>query len=981
MPNTYKDYIGVLILVILMTGIIYITLPGKVKIRVDEDKSTLYVLNENNRWVVGGREYSKLLDGTKRLYRDASHISIWNYTDFADNTTEIFRRTPYKRGPSIVETWSFDGKLTDIDQVPTGHKIEIYNGKGYFYRYEVRDLTYSGPTFKLDGNQIIMGFERNIKVTWWPGYRLGWVYKTGSMYVKSEKLDSDYEVFNVRLFDPNNLYLDGVDANRSYEYGETVNLTTDQARISIYDNTFRYLEMALSSFFYNLTLIRNNRFNDDTTSKSVASGGTGTIGLSSDNEYYNASINISGSSSPTDAIINFTSDIYIFPGTLLGVDLYQDEFIYLGTSYSTKNISFSSAGSAVIYVNFSCTGNLSRSGFLNLTLTAYDLDSGNDLDIIEEYLNSTYFGITVGVDGIMSAFDDFESVTPSRWECTNISGTPSSYSCVQTTGNNDDYFNFAVGTNWGGFSSSSAATRLDYVAPEITLENISKFNITYDWACGWSRQNGHSSSFSLAFKVTDSTDEVSLFSESCSGSGSGGGSSGGNGLILWGVRNPDNTWDIYSNATLKANDVSLASLTSPKSLRWSISVSGNAGGEPGSGSSSGELKLYNFNTSGIRIHRNDGEYNDTHGGVYESTNLTTTPNNIGRAIISEITVYNPANTDIDWFLSADNGTNYEVANPGEYHSFTNTGTSLKVKIILNTTDNLTSPFVPRFRIQIVPAAPSSLTIDVGNDGIDDMIADYELNSTTTPLSYNGSDAPFNAYINRSCSGVSHIAVPISLILGSGGTIQVSDTNATQDINPVTLTVANFANYSQIDIKPVYTGGAITFYGIKHDYVGDANITASGHSADFTTTINRTIIVKRTKFNDSLPYTWTTAIMPLPKKINDTNVTPFGQSTTVPIFNITNLRTYHGFDLGVKINETIGCVNITMSNVSNRSRSFSQLLNATTYGTLCTNLTTGYCGLWMWIDYNGCNASEVRYYRIQLNKKSCCSGCVTCSGFK
>jgi len=195
-------YLGIIVLLILVgSGIVYVTFGNDLKIRIDNDKSTFYVL-ENGRWVVSGREYNKLMDGSSNMNRRTSEIEVLTNIDEIQNTTTITRRTPYIRGPVVVDTWYFDGKLTDKEQFPTEHIIEVYNGTGYYYKYEVRDLVYDGDTFKLDGKQTEMSFGRNMKVTWWEGYRLGWVYKQGSMYIKSEKLASDYEKFNVRLFDP-----------------------------------------------------------------------------------------------------------------------------------------------------------------------------------------------------------------------------------------------------------------------------------------------------------------------------------------------------------------------------------------------------------------------------------------------------------------------------------------------------------------------------------------------------------------------------------------------------------------------------------------------------------------------------------------------------------------------------------------------------------------------------------------------------------
>ena len=135
------------------------------------------------------------------MNRRSSEITIVTTIDSLSETVTIKRTTPYIRGPTIIDTYTFDGKIDDIQLFPISHKIEILDAKGKFFRYEIRDLVYDGPTFKLSG-QTSASFGRNMKVTWWKGYRLGWVYKSGSMYVKSEKLESDYEVFNVRLFDP-----------------------------------------------------------------------------------------------------------------------------------------------------------------------------------------------------------------------------------------------------------------------------------------------------------------------------------------------------------------------------------------------------------------------------------------------------------------------------------------------------------------------------------------------------------------------------------------------------------------------------------------------------------------------------------------------------------------------------------------------------------------------------------------------------------
>lgn len=196
MAIDWKKTVGALLVILLVSGIVYIAFGQEVKIRIDNDKSTIYIF-EDSRWRVGGREYSRLFDGTSRMNRRLSDIKI--YTSYTNNSVTIIRYTKYIRGPVINETWYFEGNITSKELFPIYHKVEIYNGSGFFYRYEVRDLDYDGETRKLDVNY--MGFGKNISVEWESGYRWAWVYKTGILKVQYD-IPSDYEVYNVKLFDP-----------------------------------------------------------------------------------------------------------------------------------------------------------------------------------------------------------------------------------------------------------------------------------------------------------------------------------------------------------------------------------------------------------------------------------------------------------------------------------------------------------------------------------------------------------------------------------------------------------------------------------------------------------------------------------------------------------------------------------------------------------------------------------------------------------
>ena len=197
-----KIIVGLLVITILASSAVYITLSGQgIKMRVDNDQTTFYVLNENSRWIVSGREYNKLFDGTSQMNRDTSGVYV--NTTISGMDVWINRYTPYIRGPVIIDTYHYKGDIADKTLFPISHKIEVINGSGFFYRYEVRDLDYSGDTYKLNGETVLL-FGNNMKVELNPNYRWAWVYKIGIVRAQYD-INSDYEIFYARLFDPPNI--------------------------------------------------------------------------------------------------------------------------------------------------------------------------------------------------------------------------------------------------------------------------------------------------------------------------------------------------------------------------------------------------------------------------------------------------------------------------------------------------------------------------------------------------------------------------------------------------------------------------------------------------------------------------------------------------------------------------------------------------------------------------------------------------------
>jgi len=202
MGNKTNLVIGMLFITLLASGIIITLDQFNVKMRCDDDKCTFYVKNENNRWIVSGREFNKLYSGSSLQYRSAKDIELVSHFDPNKLEGYVVRTTPYQNGAVIVDTYKFEGDIDKVEDFPIYHTVEIYNASGMFYRWEVRDLDYNGPSEKLFTTKQKFGL--NMTATWDDGYRWARVYSSGILKVQY-KIESDYEFINVRLFDPPSL--------------------------------------------------------------------------------------------------------------------------------------------------------------------------------------------------------------------------------------------------------------------------------------------------------------------------------------------------------------------------------------------------------------------------------------------------------------------------------------------------------------------------------------------------------------------------------------------------------------------------------------------------------------------------------------------------------------------------------------------------------------------------------------------------------
>jgi len=123
-------------------GAVTVIFPNNVKLKVDLKKSTFYIF-ENGKWVTSGIEYNLLYNGTKTI-SDKGVADI--KTETVGDSIKVTRTVSYLNGAKITDTYLFLGNMTDIEQFPFYHTIEIFNATGLDYWYEIRNLRYSDLT-------------------------------------------------------------------------------------------------------------------------------------------------------------------------------------------------------------------------------------------------------------------------------------------------------------------------------------------------------------------------------------------------------------------------------------------------------------------------------------------------------------------------------------------------------------------------------------------------------------------------------------------------------------------------------------------------------------------------------------------------------------------------------------------------------------------------------------------------------------------
>ncbi len=194
-----KISVGILLVLVVLSTSFYILLPEKIRIDFQKTKTVFSIYNnDTGKFVISGIEYSRIFDGTKLMRANFRNISY----SINEKTTEWYRIARFKQDIIVEDFVVFDNDVTDVENVPVSHKVCITNAENKIFEYLITNIEYNGLTKEITSP---FTFGKNMKVTFQDGYYRAKVYQqkvASDKIIVRYRVTSDYECFDIRLFDP-----------------------------------------------------------------------------------------------------------------------------------------------------------------------------------------------------------------------------------------------------------------------------------------------------------------------------------------------------------------------------------------------------------------------------------------------------------------------------------------------------------------------------------------------------------------------------------------------------------------------------------------------------------------------------------------------------------------------------------------------------------------------------------------------------------
>ncbi len=809
-----------------------------------------------------------------------------------------------------------------------------------------------------------------------------------------------------------NLTLDGLEGNRKYEYKSTSNITASGnseicLSINVPNIGVNFSCGLIPNISYLVSEIRTSNFTNSTgnhTTENLTFGNSPqhvNISLNQNATVQELNFNISGhpfnSDYPENLIIDILDDGILdlsIPGNLTG---NVNHISYFSNNLDSEELVFITPGGIQRFFNVSrywldpfvdimngtinLTGGVSNPDNISYTNPLWnntdsltDLTNSSNVQWVRENFNLGDIGRWSGSYAITTGSD---ITTRSDCECAPTGD------CDITNTQTDSDNSFSTDFNLARFGSTFISVRTD-------AAGSSDRNPCIDVSGGQGIAR---------FGIKDKTSGIKTIIISTVGGDSGVGSpisgSAGDSSIIE-LRKINNKIEFYDDG-IKVGDINYDPIHeyevySDTQCNCFVQDFFNPN-QRARGSAS--VELYEINHTGIT--GNMTANNTFSNGTWTSGEIKSFDGNITTAIFNW-TEIKPAGTEVEGFLSADNGTNWESITKEILHVFNIPGNNLSFGFFVTGTNTQDSngdlseqAIVTDIDLKVTQGFPINLSIDIGADGILEWnnTGDDELDNTESIVA-NFSGISIRNYLQDNCLTGFDCLVPILFSTDAAGSLLVNYLDVNSTIRNIKLDnatlmsdMSNSIVGNSVNVSISSIDGILELKDLDLRYIGEEDVIVYANIFDNenVTAIESTkvITIRRSLFNITLPSNLESWEI-IPKSLTQFNVTPYKQYInatsllgSIPIFNISNLATFDPFDMYIRLNESIhSCVNMTLANSVDKNEGFA--LNTSDQRYITNLSTSNSTGINMWVDL-ACSAVSLRYFNPQIIFNTVCSECV------
>ena len=788
------------------------------------------------------------------------------------------------------------------------------------------------------------------------------------------------------------LHLDGEEKDRKYEYGTYANITAyvNDSGVELCIDLIAPGYGVESECGYNQL---NISFLVENILKDTFSTGEDSVIMDLTNDYAHADItvkedvdiasmefNITGlddSGYPKNVICdigNDTQEDINLPGTLYGNILYQNLF---SNNLTNGSLLFASGGSETIYMELSSSGIgtiIAVNGSMNLTSNQANSES---YGYTQYYWNSTEIDAINSTVSNQWVFDNFsEGDISGRWSGSYSINQDTLYiasSCsCQGSGSCD-----GVITNSDSDEAETATIDItEYGSIFISVFMGGSYTNRFSGCPNWFTGSGYGN-LHLKDKDTGSTTQIASY---------GGGTYD---TSVYEVRKVGDYLNFYNDGSYI--DQIVYDSSHQYELKFSSSAACGAEGD-GSQGGSGFIQVYIINATGLTGTQSEVGDMTWDDSIVISNQLAYFSENLVSAKLTA-TNHIPEGTTITYYLTANNGTDWEEVTSGVLHEFLNAGKTLRYKAGVNCTgvkdtdgDLSEMAIVKDIQISVTTGALENITVDVGQDGI----IDWRYNGTLpngNSTSVNWSSSVVDDYIYDNCLNLKTCMVPIAIASESEASATYFNLDQNKTIRNYELDNISVVN-NILDNKDNFTiqcgtnganTGNLNFSLLKVEYPDDGNISVMAYAKN-NKYKNSTYQIQVRFSNFTLDYPTGVSMLELiPLNKTYFNVTPYGQrialtlNMSIPLYNLTN-KSIDPIDYYVYINDTHDCINITLS--PNTTKSDGVILDNRTAGewkllySSATNVP-----VFVWADFYDCSLAAIYYLDPDIVFEPICADCV------